>query len=126
MRQASKSWKQLNGSQKMGVFAEQSGSLIVVLVGGSIAALVLYATGSELFSEASPTKIFEDTTERVKASKEVRYQVLFSNVAFVPRLLTMLPTPGPTSSLPSSSHHTVSTVPTRQIECADNVVSHIN
>jgi hypothetical protein len=71
MREASKSWRQLNGSQKVGFITEQGASLIVVLLGATVASLVLYATGSELFSEASPTKIFEDTTERVKQSQEV-------------------------------------------------------
>lgn len=72
VRAAGKKWRELNGAQKVGVAATQTSSLLVVLAGGGLAALVLYATGTELWSEASPTRIFEDCVERVRASEEVR------------------------------------------------------
>lgn len=71
LRAASKKWRELNGAQKVGVAATQTSSLVVVLAGGALAGLVLYATGTELWSEASPTRIFEDCVERVRASEEV-------------------------------------------------------
>ena len=72
VREAGKKWRELNGAQKVGVAATQTSSLIVVLAGGALAGLVLYATGTELWSESSPTRIFEDCVDRVRASEEVR------------------------------------------------------
>lgn len=73
VRAAGKKWRELNGSEKVGVAATQTSSLVVVLAGGVLAALVLYSTGTELWSEASPTRIFEDCVDRVRASEEVRF-----------------------------------------------------
>lgn len=71
IRAAGKKWKDLGRAEKVGVAWQQTTSLVVVLAGGGLALLVLYSTGTELWSEASPTKIFEDCVERVKESDEV-------------------------------------------------------
>ncbi|KAI5476465.1 mitochondrial inner membrane translocase complex, subunit Tim21 [Pseudohyphozyma bogoriensis] len=76
IRDAQKSWKQLKGREKMGKVWTQASSLVVVLVGGGIAGLVLFSTGSELASPNSPTNIFEDCVERVKASQELNSLLL--------------------------------------------------
>ncbi|GAA5977096.1 hypothetical protein JCM11641_001299 [Rhodosporidiobolus odoratus] len=64
-------WKQLGTVEKAGRAATQTGSAVVVLFGAGLVALVAYAFGSELFSEASPTRVFEDCVERVKADPEL-------------------------------------------------------
>jgi hypothetical protein len=76
VRAAGRKWRELNGSEKVGVAATQTSSLVVVLAGGVLAALVLYSTGTELWSEASPTRIFEDCVDRVRASEEVCFASL--------------------------------------------------
>ncbi|KAM0792922.1 hypothetical protein ACM66B_002681 [Microbotryomycetes sp. NB124-2] len=72
IRAASRKWRDLGRAEKVGVAWQQTTSLIVVVAGGSLALLVLYATGTELWSEASPTKIFEDCVDRVKQSDELK------------------------------------------------------
>ncbi|KAK4048055.1 hypothetical protein OIO90_005956 [Microbotryomycetes sp. JL221] len=72
IRAASKKWKDLGRAEKVGVAWQQTSSLVVVLAGGSLALLVLYATGTELWSQASPTNIFEDCVDRVKQSDELK------------------------------------------------------
>ncbi|KAK4046498.1 hypothetical protein OIV83_006024 [Microbotryomycetes sp. JL201] len=72
IRAASRKWRDLGRAEKVGVAWQQTTSLIVVVAGGSLALLVLYATGTELWSEASPTKIFEDCVDRVKQSEELK------------------------------------------------------
>ena len=69
---SSRQWSQLGVAQRAGVVATQGASLVVVLAGAGLFALVAYAFGSELFSEASPTRVFEDCVERVKQDHEVR------------------------------------------------------
>ncbi|BGP18862.1 hypothetical protein JCM10213_003517 [Rhodosporidiobolus nylandii] len=64
-------WRELGVAQKAGVVATQGASGIVVLGGAALFCLVAYAVGSELFSEASPTRVFEDCVERVRADPEL-------------------------------------------------------
>ncbi|KWU41005.1 hypothetical protein RHOSPDRAFT_37464 [Rhodotorula sp. JG-1b] len=68
---SSRQWSQLGVAQRAGVVATQGASLVVVLAGAGLFALVAYAFGSELFSEASPTRVFEDCVERVKQDHEL-------------------------------------------------------
>ncbi|POY76114.1 hypothetical protein BMF94_0837 [Rhodotorula taiwanensis] len=68
---SSRQWSRLGVAQKAGVVATQSASLVVVLGGAGLFALVVYAFTSELFSEASPTRVFEDCVERVKQDPEL-------------------------------------------------------
>lgn len=76
---SSRQWSQLGVAQRAGVVATQGASLVVVLAGAGLFALVAYAFGSELFSEASPTRVFEDCVERVKQDHEVRSRLLQSH-----------------------------------------------
>lgn len=69
---SSRQWSQLGVAERAGVVATQGASLVVVVAGAGLFALVAYAFTSELFSEASPTRIFEDCVERVKKDNEVR------------------------------------------------------
>lgn len=71
-------WAQMGGAEKAGVVATQSASFVVVACGAGLFLLVVYAFGSELFGEASPTRIFEDCADRVKADEEVRPASLVS------------------------------------------------
>ncbi|CEQ39205.1 SPOSA6832_00731 [Sporobolomyces salmonicolor] len=64
-------WRQLGTGQKIGVAAKQGSSLVVVLAGAGLCALVFWAVGSELWSEASPTRVFEDCVERVRDDHEL-------------------------------------------------------
>ncbi|GAA6033420.1 hypothetical protein JCM8097_006742 [Rhodosporidiobolus ruineniae] len=64
-------WAQLGAAQKAGVVVTQSGSALIVLAGAGLFVLVAYAVGSELFSEASPTRVFEDCVERVRNDPEL-------------------------------------------------------
>ncbi|GAA5835474.1 hypothetical protein JCM11251_005245 [Rhodosporidiobolus azoricus] len=68
---ASKKWAQLGTAQKAGVVATQGASFFVVLAGAGLFVLVAYAVGTELFSEASPTRVFEDCVDRVRADEEL-------------------------------------------------------
>lgn len=68
---SSRQWSKLGVAQKAGVVATQGASLVVVLAGAGLFCLVAYAFGSELFSEASPTRVFEDCVERVKQDQEL-------------------------------------------------------
>ncbi|GAA5886587.1 hypothetical protein JCM3774_003307 [Rhodotorula dairenensis] len=68
---SSRQWSQLGVAQRAGVVATQGASLVVVVAGAGLFALVAYAFASELFSEASPTRVFEDCVERVKKDNEL-------------------------------------------------------
>ncbi|GAA5872485.1 hypothetical protein JCM8547_006928 [Rhodosporidiobolus lusitaniae] len=74
--QTQRKWRQLGTAQKAGVVATQGASLVVVLAGAGLVALVAYAVGSELWSEASPTRVFEDCVERVRADPELTTMLL--------------------------------------------------
>lgn len=56
IRNEGRKWKQLKGSEKVGVVATQSWSLVVVLIGAAVAGAVIYSTGTELLSDNSPTR----------------------------------------------------------------------
>lgn len=55
----------------VGFAAYQTSSLLVVMAGAALFGLVAYSTGTELFATNSPTRIYDDCEERVKASEEV-------------------------------------------------------
>ncbi|GAA6019743.1 hypothetical protein JCM11491_005236 [Sporobolomyces phaffii] len=64
--QQAKTWSQLKGPEKVGEVAKQTSSFFVVIAGAGLCGLVFWAVGSELFSENSPTRIFEDITRRLE------------------------------------------------------------
>ena len=51
--------------------ARQTSSLFVVAFGAGLCGLVFWAVGTELFSENSPTRIFEDIVERLERDDNV-------------------------------------------------------
>lgn len=69
--QQAKTWSKLNPTEKVGQVARQTTSFFVVLAGAGLCGLVFWAVGSELFSENSPTRIFEDITERLEKDQGV-------------------------------------------------------
>lgn len=71
IEEAGREWRQLGVGGKAKVAATQGASFVVVACGAGLLVLVAYAFGSELFSEASPTRVFEDCVERVRADHEV-------------------------------------------------------
>lgn len=46
-------------------------SVLVVVAGAGVAAVVFYSTGTELFSSNSPTRMYEDAIERIKRDAQV-------------------------------------------------------
>lgn len=64
-------WRDLGRAEKVGRASTNIGSFFVVSAGAALAGLVAYSFGSELWAENSPTRVFEDATERVKQSKEL-------------------------------------------------------
>lgn len=101
IHESGQKWRQLGAGGKAKVAATQGASFVVVTFGAGLLALVVYAFGSELFSEASPTRVFEDCVERVRADQEVRPLLCYSPCApslilgCTPRsqLSTILPPP---------------------------------
>ncbi|GAA5911214.1 hypothetical protein JCM8208_005763 [Rhodotorula glutinis] len=71
IHQSGQTWRQLGAGDKAKVAATQGASFVVVSFGAGLLVLVAYAFGSELFSEASPTRVFEDCVERVRADQEL-------------------------------------------------------
>ncbi|KAL8279336.1 hypothetical protein RQP46_008373 [Phenoliferia psychrophenolica] len=72
LRAAEKGWRQLRAKEKVGVVFTQTSSLFVVLVGGAVVVAVFYSFGTEVLVSSSPTRVFEDCVDRVKASEELR------------------------------------------------------
>lgn len=48
-------------------------NLTVILLGAGLSALLIYSLTSELFSKNSPTVLYGDACERIKASPKVHY-----------------------------------------------------
>ncbi|GAA6060608.1 hypothetical protein JCM10212_004587 [Sporobolomyces blumeae] len=71
IQQQARQWSQLRPGEKIGVAAQQTSSFFVVVAGAGLCTLVVWAVSSELFGDNSPTKIFEDAVERVKADHEL-------------------------------------------------------
>ncbi|GAA6055434.1 hypothetical protein JCM3770_006992 [Rhodotorula araucariae] len=69
--ESGRKWRELGVGGKAKVAATQGASFVVVACGAGLFVLVAYAFGSELFSEASPTRVFEDCVERVRADDEL-------------------------------------------------------
>jgi hypothetical protein len=54
----------------------QTSSLFVILVGGGLAALIVYALATEMGSSNSPTVLYSDACERIKRSQAVGGRVV--------------------------------------------------
>ncbi|GAA5914100.1 uncharacterized protein JCM6883_005880 [Sporobolomyces salmoneus] len=69
--QQARTWSQLKPPEKVFEATRQTSSFFVVVFGAGLAGLVFWAVGSELFSENSPTRIFEDITERLETDESL-------------------------------------------------------
>jgi hypothetical protein len=56
---------------------ERTSNLAVIFIGGGLSALLVYSIGTELFSKNSPTVLYNDACERIKASPKVSSIVCF-------------------------------------------------
>ena len=62
----------------------QTSSLFVILLGGGLAALIVYALATEMGSSNSPTVLYSDACERIKRSQAVGSRI-FSVLHFIDR-----------------------------------------
>ena len=53
--------------------AARTTNLTVILLGAGLSVVLIYALTSELFSKNSPTVLYGDACERIKASPAVRF-----------------------------------------------------
>ena len=74
IRAEARKWRDLGRAEKVARTGSNVGGFFVVVAGAGLVAAVGYSFGSELFAENSPTRVFEDATERVKESHEVSGQ----------------------------------------------------
>ncbi|KAJ3576127.1 hypothetical protein NP233_g627 [Leucocoprinus birnbaumii] len=61
-----KKWSELSTGGKVVRTASQTKNLAVILVGASLASLLIYTITSEMYSSNSPTNLFKDACERIK------------------------------------------------------------
>ena len=55
---------------------ERTTNLAVILLGAGLSALLVYSLTTELFSKNSPTVLYNDACERIKASSKVKLSVI--------------------------------------------------
>jgi len=56
---------------------ERTTNLTVIAIGAGLTALLLYSVGTELLSKNSPTVLYNDACERIKASPKVSSIICF-------------------------------------------------
>ncbi|KAK2462038.1 hypothetical protein APHAL10511_006501 [Amanita phalloides] len=66
-----KKWSELTSGGKVLRTTERSTNLIVILLGAGLSALLIYSLTTELFSKNSPTVLYNDACERIKASPKM-------------------------------------------------------
>jgi len=66
-----KKWSELSTGGKVTRAAARSTNLTVILLGAGFSAMLIYALTSELFSPNSPTVLYGNACDRIKASKKV-------------------------------------------------------
>ncbi|GAA5963593.1 hypothetical protein JCM3765_004335 [Sporobolomyces pararoseus] len=79
--QQAKTWSRMNKPEKAQELAKQTSSFFVVTLGAGLCGLVVWAVASELFSENSPTRIFEDITQRLKED-QILNEMLIGPLSF--------------------------------------------
>lgn len=60
---------------------ERTTNLTVIFIGAGLSVLLVYSLTTELFSKNSPTVLYNDACERIKASPKVSYFHLFRDEA---------------------------------------------
>ncbi|KIJ68678.1 hypothetical protein HYDPIDRAFT_173342 [Hydnomerulius pinastri MD-312] len=66
-----KKWSELSTGGKVIRTTQRTTNLTVILLGAGLSAVLVYALTSELFSKNSPTVLYSDACERIKASPRV-------------------------------------------------------
>ncbi|KAK7058319.1 hypothetical protein VNI00_001950 [Paramarasmius palmivorus] len=66
-----KKWSELNTAGKIKRTTARTSNLIVIVFGAGLSAVLVYCLTSELFSKNSPTVLYSQACERIKASPEV-------------------------------------------------------
>ncbi|KAG5648213.1 hypothetical protein DXG03_006168 [Asterophora parasitica] len=66
-----KKWSELSPGGKVIRTTARTSNLTVILLGAGLSALLVYSLTSELFSKNSPTVLYGDACERIKASSKV-------------------------------------------------------
>ncbi|KAF8898417.1 TIM21-domain-containing protein [Infundibulicybe gibba] len=64
-------WSELSAGGKVMRTTARTTNLTVILLGAGLSALLIYSLTSELFSKNSPTVLYNDACERIKASSKV-------------------------------------------------------
>lgn len=71
-----KPWSQLKTGQKVARATVQSSRTMLILGGGALTFVLVYALTSELFAKNSPTVIYADVCKRVQTSAEIASHLL--------------------------------------------------
>ena len=71
-----KPWSQLKTGQKVARATVQSSRTVLILGGGALTFVLVYALTSELFAKNSPTVIYADACKRVQKSTEIANHLL--------------------------------------------------
>lgn len=71
-----KPWSQLKTGQKVARATVQSSRTMLILGGGALTFVLVYALSSELFAKNSPTVIYADACKRVQNSAEISTHLL--------------------------------------------------
>ncbi|KAI6045071.1 TIM21-domain-containing protein [Pisolithus marmoratus] len=66
-----KRWSELGAAGKVLRTTQRTTNLAVILLGAGLSAVLLYALTSELFSQNSPTVLYNEACERIKSSPQV-------------------------------------------------------
>ncbi|XP_006454739.1 hypothetical protein AGABI2DRAFT_215207 [Agaricus bisporus var. bisporus H97] len=69
--QKAKKWSELSAGGKVVRTAAQTKNVTVILLGASLAAILIYTITSEMYSNNSPTNLFKDACERIKRNPRV-------------------------------------------------------
>ncbi|KAF8309758.1 hypothetical protein DL93DRAFT_1702843 [Clavulina sp. PMI_390] len=67
-----KPWKELTTSGKVLRTTARASNLTVILIGATLSVVLTYALATELFAKNSPTVLYSDACDRIKASDELK------------------------------------------------------
>ncbi|KAJ7169526.1 TIM21-domain-containing protein [Mycena filopes] len=77
-----KKWAELSTAGKVKRTTARTTNLSVILVGAGLSAVLIYCLTTELFSKNSPTVLYDDACERIKASSRVPGEISRRNSGF--------------------------------------------
>lgn len=67
-----KGWKELTPTGKLARSTARTSNLLVILIGASLSALLVYALATELYAESSPTVLYGNACEMIQKSEELK------------------------------------------------------